>query len=156
MECSLIPPADTWSNLEPHDVRRYRAHVMECVPCRKRAGREAPDEFLFVLEDPSLPPDFWIGFWPSLERKIAAPAPARSKLRFIRWAAVFICGAFLLQTVPKREQPISTTNRIPVLQTEASQRPLVEEVQNPNATYYIFQSGNKENIVMIFDPDLDL
>ena len=34
--------------------------------------------------------------------------------------------------------------------------PVVEDVQYPKVTYYIFQSDPNQKIIMVYDPDMEL
>ncbi len=44
----------------------------------------------------------------------------------------------------------------PVRQIELESYPVIESIANPEARYYIFQAGEQERIVMVFDPDMEL
>lgn len=122
-----------------------------------------PEELLFELNDSSLPEDFWIGFWDSLEKKLPYERPAKRGLVYpiTRWAAVFIVACLLvLFHKDLSESPSSKRGELNarpfILQAGTSNYPIIDDLQNPRATYYIFQPSEDENIVMMFDPDLEL
>jgi hypothetical protein len=159
MECSLIQAALDWDRL-PQPVREeYQNHLRVCGICRKRVSREAPEKLLFELGEIELPQDFWLGFWDSLHPKLE-PEPKRNvRLRFslVRWAAVLAAAASLISfqhTVVKTESSARPSIILPAQETY--HYPLIEQVNNPKAKYYIFQPDGNEKIVMILDPDMDL
>jgi hypothetical protein len=164
MECSRIPPADQWHKASVQQLEEYRRHIQFCQSCRKRCIALRPEELLFELNDSALPEDFWIGFWDSLEKKLPHERTARRRLVFpiARWAAVFIAACLLvLFHKDLSESPSSIRGELNarpfILQAGASGAyPIIDDLQNPRATYYIFQPSEDENIVMMFDPDLEL
>ena len=165
MECSRIPTPKIWDQLEPEALKKCRLHVQFCQACRARVFREAPDQLLFDLQTEPLPEDFWLGFWHSVKQKRSLVDPV---LPFhpIRWAAVFLVGfLLLLYGQPLREDggtgvssaQISRVANPRSKHTEVTgSYPVIEYIDNPEARYYIFQSGEQEKIVMVFDPDMEL
>jgi len=116
---------------------------------------EAPEKLLFDLQDDSLPEEFWLGFWNSVDRKsssIRTPA-ARASLRAAaatRWIAVLIIGFFIViygRTLPETD---------PVKQVRTSDYPVIESIRNPEARYYILQTSKDQKVVMVFDPGMEL
>lgn len=164
MDCSRIPPADRWNQASVQQVKEYRRHVQYCRACRLRCLSAAPEQLLFELNDSSLPEDFWIGFWDSLEKRLPVEvAGVRHPIwRVTRWAAVFISACLLIvfhqdlseSPSSKRGGPQPRPLISPAAETPTY--PLIDDLKNPKATYYIFQPSEKENIVMVFDPDLEL
>lgn len=159
MDCSQIPTADRWDE-NPDQREEYRRHLRSCLACRRRAFAQAPDALLFELQDSTLPEGFWTGFWESLEKKLpepAAPEPARLSYRLFRWAAVAVFGAFLAvasRNIPGNTSMTSASDfHPPVTRVEY---PVIEDVQNPKATYFIFQSEPNQKIIMVYDPDMEL
>ena len=150
MECERIPAPQSWAEATPALLETYRLHIQFCSPCRARVLAEAPDELLFDIRANALPDDFWLGFSNSILHKIpAAPIP---KFRYlsIRWAAVLVVGFLILlygRNLPESE---------PVRTIELQSYPVIEKIENPQARYYIFQSGERGKIVMVFDPEMDL
>ena len=165
MECNRIPAPQNWDQLEPEALKTCRIHIQYCQACRKRVLKEAPDQLLFDLQNDALPEDFWLGFWNSVDQKRRVVEPALS-YHPVRWAAVILIGVLLLlYGQPLRDgggsgvfsAQISRAanprfNRIEV----ARSYPVIEHIENPDARYYIFQSGEQEKIVMVFDPDMEL
>jgi len=155
MECSRIPAAEEWEQFSAQQQDLFREHLEYCSNCRKRFAQESPEKLLFQISEAPMPEDFWIGFWDSLHIKLFSKPARRLSLPLLRWAAVFVAGLFLViysHHFPSR--PLEA-RRAPAL-PETFQYPLVEEVRNPKATYYIFQPSGNEKIVMIVDPDLEL
>jgi hypothetical protein len=159
MECSLIQAALDWDRL-PQSVREeYQNHLRACLACRKRVSREAPEKLLFELGDLDLPDDFWLGFWDSLHPKLEQQPRDDSRIRFslVRWAAVLAVAASLISfqhTVLKSDDPARPSLVLPMQETH--HYPLIEQIDNPKAKYYIFQPDRNEKIVMILDPDIEL
>lgn len=153
MLCNQLPPHERWEDASESQLREYRAHLRSCLACRRRIFSEAPDELLFELSDDSLPDDFWIGFWPSLQPRLSRKPQRVSAIRVIRWAAVFVLALILAvysgrhSTVPQPAKPLPAVTH---------EYPLIEDVQNPDATYYIFQSDGGQKIVLFFDPKAEL
>lgn len=176
MDCNRIPSAKFWDLASAQTVQEFRRHAMSCFACRRRILAEAPDLLLTELEGAPMPDEFWIGFWDSLEKKLPAPreaAPAPRWTRYVRRAAAVAAVAWLAivnQKLP--ESPSYEINRgvrharpgdfLPPAATarttadSPSSYPLIENVQNPAAHYYIFQSGEDQKIVMIINPDMEL
>src|SRR5207249_7935961 len=103
---------------------------------------------LFQISDLPMPEDFWIGFWDSLYIKLFSNPAHHFSLPMLRWAAVFVVGLFLVIYSHHLPTHPLQARRSPAL-PETYQYPLVEEVRNPKATYYIFQPSGNEKIVMI-------
>lgn len=162
MECSRIPPADQWNRSSVQQLEEYRRHIRFCQACRRRCISVRPDELLFELRDFSLPEDFWIGFWDSLEKKLPQERSSRRLVFPItRWAAVLIAACLLFIFHKDLSESPSSKRGGPqarpfILQAGSSHYPIIDDVKNPRATYYIFQPSEDENIVMMFDPDLEL
>jgi hypothetical protein len=159
MQCSQIPTADRWD--EQPDLREdYRRHLRSCLACRRRTFAQAPDALLFELRDSSLPEGFWTGFWESLEKKLPdsrVTEPVGSSYRIFRWAAVAALAAFLAVTsrnIPRNTPLVPVSQIHPLL--NRVEYPVVEDVQSPKATYYIFQSDPNQKIIMVYDPDMEL
>lgn len=162
MECSRIQPGIDWEALSPEQSLQFRNHLKTCPSCRRRVLSEAPEQILFELQGPELPEDFWLGFWDSLEKRLDDPQlEKRSNPAFpiARWAAVLVFALIVALYGRRVEEPVPmATNTVisnPVADS-STVYPLVEEVQNPNTRYYIFQPKGNENIVMVFDPDMEL
>ncbi len=160
MKCNEIPSGTQWENLSSRQLDLYRAHLESCPGCRTRVFSEAPEQFLFELQDPAIPEEFWLGFWDSLERKLdpAEPPSVSIYFRYVRWAAVFVFVLILSLYSRGIQEPVPAPNTqaISMQTVDLSGYPLVEEVQNPKVRYYIFQPKGNENIVMMFDPDMEL
>jgi hypothetical protein len=159
MKCNLIPTGTCWEDLSPDRLSVFRSHLKSCQTCRKRVYSEAPEQLLFELENEELPEDFWLGFWPSLEKKLEpAEEPPAAFYPVLRWAAVFLFVLILTLYSKTIHEPApkALVNRISYEAPDSSRYPLVEDVQNPKVRYYIFQSEGKENIVMMFNPDMEL
>jgi hypothetical protein len=175
MECRHIPAAEIWDSFSDQQIREFRNHLRSCLACRRRILASAPDLLLDELQSEPMPEEFWLGFWDSLERRLPDRAPReRNRLPLMpvaRWAAVCAVTALLvLFSQHLSESPSSprggrsarptTSYSSPsslVPQPDSSSAyPLIEEVQNPKATYYIIQAANDQKIVMMFDPDMDL
>jgi hypothetical protein len=160
MDCNQIPTGCDWEDLSPDQLLAYRIHLKSCGHCKSRVISEAPEQLLFDLEDPHLPEDFWLGFWDSLEKKLSPAEEQNPPLIFpvVRWAAVFVFVLLLSFYSRTLREPESDGIKTVISKqpAEPSQYPLIEEVQNPNARYYIFQPEGNENIVMMFDPDMEL
>jgi hypothetical protein len=150
MECEQLPSPENWDDATEKDLTNYRQHVRFCVSCRSRLLREAPDQLLFDLQAEPLPQDFWLGFWNSVDHKKEQVPPIAQKYRPFRWAAVFIFGSLIFLYGRNIPEPG------PVRQVQNESFPVIENLQNPEARYYIFQSGNQQKIVMIIDPDMEL
>jgi hypothetical protein len=166
MECNRIPAPELWDQLEPKELESYRLHIQYCAGCRARVLNQAPDQLLYDIQIEPLPDDFWLGFWDSVNQKRwirwSRPSAIRASLRK---AAVFIIGLLiLLYGRPIREESgaIVASAQISRAANLASQKrdlpslPVIENLENPDARYYIFQSGEQEKIVMVFDPDMEL
>jgi hypothetical protein len=161
MECNRIPNGINWDDISGDQLDEYRNHLESCPICRLRVFREAPEQLLFDIRQPELPEDFWLGFWGSVESKLSRPESSTysgGKFLLARWAAVFVIA--LLVTLYSRQvhdepSPVPVVNSI-LPTPDSSAYPLVEEVQNPNSRYYIFQPQGNENIVMVFNPDMEL
>jgi len=164
MDCNELPSPQSW-DFEPRSkVAEYRKHLQHCTQCRQIVLREAPDQLLFEMPGDPMPEEFWIGFWDSIEHKIrpqsSVPSP---RVRFMRWAAVFVVGV-LLAIYSKTFSSIAPNPNVlragGVLARsyppDSYRYPLVENVQNPKATYYIFQPEGNEKVIMVFDPDMEL
>lgn len=157
MDCGRIPAADRWEKASSAQLEAYQAHLRECGSCRERVFLEAPEHLLFQLSNFALPEDFWLGFWPSLQKKLDSRGANVLSVgaRVLRWAAVF--GFAVVLVFFSRNLPAPKISKSgPSGLVKEIGYPLVEEVQNPKATYYIFQSGSNEKIVMVIDPDMDL
>ena len=163
MECNRIPSPEIWDQLEAEQLKSYRIHIQYCAACRARVFKEAPDQLLFDIQTEPLPEDFWFGFWPSVDQK--RRFVQRTFPNPIRWAAVFVVGLFILfYGRPLREEggtvvaaaQISRPANLIMQKNESSSLPVIENLENPDAHYYIFQSGEQEKIVMVFDPDMEL
>jgi hypothetical protein len=164
MECNQIPAPEIWDQLEPEQLKPYRLHIQYCAACRARVMKEAPDQLLFDIQIEQLPEDFWFGFWPSVDQKrkvVKRTIPYHS----IRWAAVFILGLLILfygrtlrdeGGVGVSSAQITRAASPPLQRREIQSYPVIENLENPDARYYIFQSGEQEKIVMVFDPDMEL
>jgi hypothetical protein len=150
MECEHLPAPQNWDQATPAQLRAYRIHVQFCAFCRTRVLKEAPDQLLFDLQDEPLPDDFWLGFWSSIHQKRGITQPVVARYRAFRWAAVFLFGS-LIFLYGQNLHEIA-----PVRQVESESYPVIESLQNPDARYYIFQSGERQKIVMVFDPDMEL
>jgi hypothetical protein len=164
MECNRIPSPETWDQLEPELLRSYRLHIQYCAACRARVLKEAPDQLLFDIQIESQPEDFWLGFWPSVDQKRRI-VKRNFPYQPIRWVAVFVIGLLILfYGQPLREEgaavissaQISRAAHLVTEQSELPSFPVIENLENPDARYYIFQSGEQEKIVMVFDPDMEL
>jgi hypothetical protein len=147
MECERLP--QNWDRATLEELAAYRVHVQFCASCRSRILKEAPDQLLFDLQDEPLPGDFWLGFWNSINQKRTS-IPVAPAYRAFRWAAVFVFGT-LVFLYGQNLHEIA-----PIRQVESESYPVIESLQNPEARYYIFQSGNRQKIVMVFDPDIEL
>ncbi len=154
MDCNRIPSGIQWEILSPNQLSECQAHLRSCAICRKRVFSQTPELLLFNLQQPELPEDFWLGFWPSLEKKLEPEERTAKSYLFpvLRWAAVFVI--ILILTLYNREiqepgEEFSTVS--PKQLPDSFAYPLIEEVQNPNARYYIFQPEGNENFVMVFD-----
>lgn len=160
MKCNEIPSGTEWENLTSRQLELYRGHLESCPACRKRVFSQAPEQLLFELQDPELPEEFWFGFWDSLEKKLEPDTlPSVSiYFRYARWAAVFVVVLILslYSRGIQEPQPAPYTLATSKQTVDLSGYPLVEEVQNPKVRYYIFQPKGNENIVMMFDPDMEL
>ena len=175
MECNQIPPAETWVSFSDQQIRKFRNHLKNCPACRRRILLSAPDLLLDELQSEPMPGEFWLGFWDSLDKKLPERAPAVERnclplMPVARWAAVFAFTALMiLFSQHLSESPSSPRGGLPARPTYSSVQPaaelqpepssaypLVEEIQNPKATYYIIQAENDQKIVMMFDPDMDL
>lgn len=160
MECSRIPAADKWELATSRQLEQYRNHVRFCQTCRRRVFSEAPEQLLIELQGAELPEDFWLGFWDSLGKKLMAEKPLqlnRAPVRMLRWAAVFFFAVLLViisHRLPEAPSRVGVETRPYVPDTY--RYPLIEEVQNPKAIYYIFQAGTNEKVVMVFDPEMEL
>lgn len=166
MDCSRIPSAKFWNQYSVQLVQEYRSHAKFCFACRKRILSEAPDQLLAELDGPPMPEEFWIGFWDSLEKKL--PAAQETAVSFQRLTklirrvavvAAVVWLAIINQNLP--ESPSYEINRgvrhvRPVDFLPASDYPLIEDMQNPAAHYYIFQAGHDQKIVMIINPDMEM
>ncbi len=165
MECNRLPAPKIWDQLEPEALKTCRNHIQYCQACRVRVLKEAPDQLLFDLQNDPLPEDFWLGFWNSVDQKRRVVRPALPYPP-IRWAAVFLIGILmLLYGQPLRDDggagvssaQISRAANPRFKRSEvAGFYPVIEHIENPDARYYIFQSGEQEKIVMVFDPDMEL
>jgi len=154
MKCSQLPAASEWDHASGWQLEEYRSHVKICRSCRARIFSEAPDQLLFELREAELPEDFWIGFWSSLKRRLAPSSDgARTSdhvFRVLRWvAALIVVGLFLVHGRPIEEAPSTKS-------LESNEYPLIEDIQSPTATYYIFQPEKDATIVLVFDPEMDL
>lgn len=162
MECNRIQPGIDWEALSPEQSLQFRNHLKTCAICRRHVFSEAPERMLFEIQDPELPEDFWLGFWDSLEKRLDDPQPENRPnpaFSIARWAAVLVFALILALYSRKVQEPvpIASNTGIPNPAADSSSvYPLVEEVQNPNTRYYIFQPKGNENIVMMFDPDMEL
>jgi hypothetical protein len=153
MECDQIPAPLLWDEAGPEALQKYCLHAQFCEACRARVLREAPDQLLFDVQRPTLPDDFWFGFWQSIEKKISTPISKSARpgiTKWIRWTAVFLFG--LLIVLYGRDLP--EERQVSIKKIEAY--PLIEDLENPGARYYIFQTRDAEKIVMVFDPSVDL
>jgi hypothetical protein len=164
MQCKLIPSPEIWDQLEPEQLKSYRLHVQCCAACRARVLKEAPDQLLFDIQIEPLPEDFWFGFWPSVDQKRKV-VKRTFHYHPVRWAAVFIIGLLILfYGRPIREDggagvssaQISRAAGPHFQMSDVRSYPVIENLENPDARYYIFQSGEQEKIVMVFDPDMEL
>jgi len=163
MECNLIPAPEIWDQLEAEQLKRCRLHIQYCPACRARLLKEAPDQLLFDIQIEPLPEDFWLGFWNSVDQKRRV-VERTSPYHPIRWAAVFILGLLILfYGRPLRDEggadvsaQISRAGSPQLQRTDLPSYPVIENLGNPDARYYIFQSGEQEKIVMVFDPDMEL
>jgi len=126
MDCDRIPAPDLWEDETPLNLKEYHLHIQFCSSCRERVLKEAPEKLLFDLSEDSLPEEFWLGFWDSVDRKRTQPQRRREAekiynsstrrlpgraLFFLRWVAVVIFGTFIIlysQTFPQ-------TTRVPQL-----------------------------------------
>src|SRR5262249_34468091 len=168
-----LPPSQSWDFEPSSKVAEYRKHLQHCSDCRLRVLREAPDQLLFELHSDPMPEEFWIGFWDSIRSKISVarasvPAAGRdarptSSMRLVRWAAVLILGV-MLAIYSKTFSNIAPNPNIlraggvavRSYPPDSYRYPLVEEVQNPKVTYYIFQPEGNEKVIMVFNPDMEL
>jgi hypothetical protein len=150
MECEHLPTPQNWDRATREELTAYRIHVRFCASCRARVLKEAPDQLLFDLQEEPLPQDFWLGFWNSVDRKRGNTHTVTTTYRAFRWAAVFLFGALIFLYGQNLHEVA------PVRQVERESYPVIESLQNPEARYYIFQSGNRQKIVMVFDPDMEL
>jgi hypothetical protein len=165
MECNQIPASEQWNEASAKQIQEYRNHLKFCLACRRRVFNESPEQLLFELKGEPMPDDFWIGFWDSIDNKLT-PDRQRYHLPLLpvaRWAAVLIVALLLalyqnhLPESPSYEITRGGSQIRPFdLSTQASHYPLIEEVQDPGSTYYIFESAADEKIVMIYDPDIEL
>lgn len=186
MECKWVPPAELWDQLPDHQVERYRNHLKMCRACRRRILQTAPDLLLDQLNSEPMPAEFWLGFWESLDRKLperTAVKPERQHRNYLplmpvaRWAAVFVAAVLLVlfshhlpespssprggqsarpTLLPPAPPAVTAVTAAEIPQPGSSAYPLVEEVQNPKATYYIIEAEKGQKIVMMFDPDMEL
>lgn len=175
MDCSELTTPQNWDSEPRSKVAEYRKHLQHCTQCRQVVLREAPDQLLFEMQGDPMPDEFWIGFWPSIEHKISgAGVPARrghgyprhenlSPVRLMRWAAVFVVGVMLALYSKTFSQVAPNPNILRAggvvvrsYPPDSYRYPLVEAVQNPKATYYIFQPEGNEKVIMVFDPDMEL
>ena len=150
MECEHLPLPQNWDRATKEQLKGYRRHIRFCRSCRAIVLHQAPDQLLFDLQNEPLPPDFWLGFWNSVDRKRGRTQPVAGPYRAVRWAAVFLFGSMILLYGRNLPEPV------PVRQVENESYPVIESLQNPDARYYIFQSGTQQKIVMVFDPDMEL
>lgn len=155
MECSRIPAADDWDQFSAEQQESFQHHLEYCSSCRARIFTGAPEKLLFELQGPAMPEEFWIGFWDSLYLKLSSRPAKNYLLPMLRWTAVFAVGVMIVlysHTLPRPLLRAQTHRSLP----DSYRYPLVEEVRNPKATYYIFQPSGDEKIVIIVDPDLEL
>ena len=150
MECEHLPPPQKWDQATAKQLKTDRQHVRFCVSCRTRVLKQAPDQLLFDLQNGPLPQDFWLGFWNSVDHKRGKTQLASGSYRAVRWPAVFLFGTLIF--LYGRNLPETS----PVTQVDIESYPVIESLQNPEARYYIFQSGTQQKIVMVFDPDMEL
>ncbi|MCI0416860.1 hypothetical protein L0222_29170 [bacterium] len=164
MECNSVPAPEIWDQLDPEGLKACRLHVQYCRACRTRVLNSAPDQLLFDIQNEPLPEDFWLGFWNSLHQKrrvLERPISYHP----LRRVAVFLLGfLILLYGRPIRDEgkavissaQISRAANAVLPISEVPSYPVIENLENPDARYYIFQSGEQEKIVMVFDPDMEL
>jgi hypothetical protein len=166
MDCNRIPSAQFWDQCSPELIQEYRRHARSCFACRKQILLDAPDQLLTELDGPPMPDEFWIGFWDSLEKKLPAEQEAMPAPRWTKWirrtAAVAALATLAIINQKLPESPSYEINR-GVRQVRpvdslppATAYPLIEDVQNPAARYYIIQSGQDQKIVMIVDPNMEM
>jgi hypothetical protein len=153
MDCNRLPEPQFWDEESAENLRDYRSHIQLCSECRAHVLKNAPEQVLFDLQDESMPDEFWLGFWDSVSRKRRMQAqrlPVSGRIvAAVRWAAVLILGlaiVFYGRSLPDGERPASALT---------SDYPVIENLQNPQARYYIFQTSNQK-VVMVIDPDLEL
>jgi hypothetical protein len=106
------------------------------------------------LREEPLPDEFWLGFWNSVSQKRGNMAVAAASSRFItmiRWAAMFAFAALIV--LYGRDLPETAP---PGRQAGTEVYPVIENIENPEARYYIFQSSEQQKIVMVYDPDIEL
>ena len=169
MDCSRIPSAKFWSQSSVQTGAGVPAPCEVLLRLSRTDPGEAPDQLLAELDGPPMPEEFWIGFWDSLEKKLPAAqetaAPIQRLTKLIRRAAVVAAVVWLAiinQKLP--ESPSYEINRgvrhvrpVDFLPSSpSSSYPLIEDMQNPAARYYIFQAGHDQKIVMIINPDMEM
>ena len=158
MECDQLPAPRTWEQAAPAALDLYRTHVRLCTACRARVLAEAPDHLLFDIRRQPLPEDFWLGFWNSVQQKNLVGKEHVYVLAPVRWAAVVFIGLMILlygRNLPETER-LQDPVQNQAVKIEAQHYPVIENLSNPEARYYIFQSGEQSKIVMVFDPEMEL
>ena len=151
MDCSQIPAPELWDDASAENLKAYRNHLRYCRKCRENTLKISPEKLLFQLSDDPMPEEFWLGFWDSVSRKKQIVPHQRFPIVRValRWTAVLIVGfvvAFYGRSFPDKEQTRSNVT---------SDYPVIENLRNPQARYYIFQT-NGQKVVMVFDPEVEL
>jgi len=153
MDCSRIPPSRFWDEEAPEKLHAYRLHIQFCSHCRADVLKNSPEQLLFELRDEPMPEEFWLGFWDSVSRK--RKTQTRNALKTsriavtVRWIAVLIVGLAIGlygRSLPESER---STHEL------TSDYPVIENLKNPQARYYIFQTS-RQKVIMVFDPEIEL
>lgn len=153
MDCNQIPAPELWDEESDENLQAYHSHVQFCSRCRANVLKRSPEKLLFALKQDRMPEEFWLGFWDSVSRKKNLHKTHTSKTMLataaLRWIAVLIVALVIGlygHSLPEEQQ-----TRV----NSTADYPVIENLRNPQAHYYIFQTTGQK-VVMVFDPEVEL